>query len=351
MRSSALTVTLVGTVALLASEMLPVAPGSVLKHALGKEAPTADGGKDAVGKAVRQLADQLKRHPAKPATTVGHIGLYMIDLERRETTLIASEPEKGFDRCGSPSWSNDGQRIVYDTMPPDAVPLTLIKEISASKDGPTVRDLGLGNCPCFSANGDRIIFLNNSGQNQNGLWIMQADGSNRRKLEGYGRPKWSPDGHLFLIIGFDLPCTVTVIDDRPGRKSGQLEIAGKAVFRDPTWVEDGIIVAPIGSDSPEAIALLDVTQPDEAKVKEVLWTRGKELDVEPRYPLYFPTTNRVVFVGVDERRVGALYSFERGKNEPPKRLETMAHTGGVRDLAPSPDGHYVLFASDRGEVR
>ena len=84
-------------------------------------------------------------------------------MERGETTLVASQPDQGFDRCGSPAWSNDGRRIVYDAMPGDAVPLTVIKSISAGKDGLTVTDLGLGNCPSFSADGDRIIFLNNSG--------------------------------------------------------------------------------------------------------------------------------------------------------------------------------------------
>ena len=34
---------------------------------------------------------------------------------------------------------------------------------------------------------------------------MQADGSNRRPLQGYGRTKWSPDGHRFLVIGVRRP--------------------------------------------------------------------------------------------------------------------------------------------------
>jgi Tol biopolymer transport system component len=326
--------------------------GSALPYTPRQETPPAEAREETVGKAVRQLAEQLGRHPPKPATTVDHLDLYMIDVVRGETTLIASEPEKGFDRCGSPSWSNDGRRIVYDAMPGDAVPLTVIKAISSAKAGATVTDLGLGNCPSLSADGDRIVFLNNSRQDQNagnGVWIMQADGSNRRKLAGYGRPRWSPDDHQFLIIGFDVPCTVTVIDDRPGRKSGQLEISGKALFPDPSWVGDGIIVAPIGSDSAEAIALLDVTQPEEAKVKEVLWKRGKDPDVEPRYPLYSARTHRVVFVGIDSRKEKALYSLERGKNAPPKRLEPGVQSGEIRDLAPSPDGRYVLFSSNRGK--
>jgi len=334
-----------------ASGRVPVVHGSALPYTPWQETPPAAAREEAAGNTVSQFAEQLRRHPPKQATTVDHLGLYMIDVVRGETTLIASEPEKGFDRCGSPSWSNDGRRIVYDAMPGAAVPDTVIKAISTGKDGVTVTDLGLGNCPSFSADGDRIVFLNNSRQDQNagnGVWIMQADGSNRRKLAGYGRPRWSPDGHEFLIIGFDVPCSVTVIDDRPDRKSGQVEISGKSLFPDPSWIGDGIIVAPIGTDSAEAIALLDVTRPEEAKVKEVLWSRGKDLDVEPRYPLYSARTHRVVFVGVDNRQEKALYSFERGKNTPPKRLEREVQSGEIRDLAASPDGRYVLFSSNRG---
>ncbi len=352
MRARALATTLMGLWILHASGRELTVQGANLPCTPGQETPPAKAGEEQADKAVRQLAEQLKRHPPKPATTVDHLDLYMIDVVHGETTLIASEPEKGFDRCGSPSWSNDGRQIVYDAMPGAAVPDTVIKSISSAKDGVTVTDLGPGNCPSFSGDGERIVFLNNSRQDQNvgnGVWIMQADGTNRRKLAGYGRPRWSPGGHQFLIIEFDVPCTVTVIDDRPGRKSGQLEISGKALFPDPSWIGDGIIVAAIGSDSAESIALLDVTQPQEAKVKEVLWSRGKDLDVEPRYPLYSARTHRVVFVGIDSRKEKALYSFERGKNAPTKRLEPGVQAGEIRDLAPSPDGRFVLFSSNRGK--
>ena len=198
-------------------------------------------------------------------------------------------------------------RIVYDAMPGGAVPSTVIKSISATKDGVTVSDLGLGNCPSFSADGDRIIFLNNSRTAPNqkiGIWLMESDGSNRRPLDGYGRTKWSPDGHRFLIIGFDVPCTVTVIDDRPDHKSGPLRLDGPKTFPDPNWAGDGTIVVPIGTkgiDTADSIMLVDVSNPGAAAIVQPLWTRGKTLDVEPGYPL-FPRTGRLVFVGLDKQK-------------------------------------------------
>ncbi|MGC8642827.1 MAG: hypothetical protein ACP5XB_23455, partial [Isosphaeraceae bacterium] len=255
----------------------------------------------------------------------------------------------GYDRCGSPTWSNDGTRIAYDVMPGTSIRRTLMKAISAGKDGVNVTDLGLGNCPIFSAEDDRIIFLNHSQQGTRGIWIMQADGSNRRPLQGYGRTKWSPDGHRFLVISLAPPCTVTVIDDRPGKQSGQLEIPGQNIYLDPIWIGDGVILAPIGETTAESIALVDVNNPEQAVVKEVLWTRGKNLDVEPSYPLYSARTGRLVFVGTDQQMNQSLYLLERGKKTPPRRLEPGVQSNETRDLALSPDGRYVLFAGNREE--
>ena len=104
------------------------------------------------------------------------------------------------------------------------------------------------------------------------------------------------------------------------------------------------------TDAAEAIALVDVSKPEEAEVKET------PLDDEVRtstwnraIPLYSARTHRVVFVGLDNQKNKALYTFERGKKAPPRRLEPGVQSKEIRDLAPSPDGRYVLFSSNRGE--
>jgi hypothetical protein len=47
----------------------------------------------------------------------------------------------------------------------------------------------------------------------------------------------------------------------------------------------------------------------------------------------------------------ALYSFERGQTDPPKRLEPEGFDTLMQDLALSPDGRYVLFSSNRSGPR
>ena len=146
------------------------------------------------------------------------------------------------------------------------------------------KDLGPGNCPTFSPAADRIIFLLNPNQvpgAEVGVYVMQADGSDRRFLGGYGRPRWSPGGHQFLLISFTNPYEVTLIDDRPNTRSGVLKIPDQKIFSIPSWAGDGTIIAAIGAEAGDTIALVDVTNPDEAKVKEVLWKKSSGPDLKP----------------------------------------------------------------------
>ena len=82
----------------------------------------------------------------------------------------------------------------------------------------------------------------------------------------------------------------------------------------------------------------------QAKVKEILLktnSRGGAPEVRPTYPVYLPETGRCVFVGL--RNGNALYSFQRGKPDKPKRLEPEGVDRLMRDLALSPDGRYAAL--------
>ncbi len=92
---------------------------------------------------------------------------------------------------------------------------------------------------------------------------------------------------------------------------------------------------------------MDVTDPEEAKVKQILWRKGDRVDISPLYPVYSPKTDLCVFVGRDEDGE-ALYTVKPGQFDPPKRLEQPRDGDGkIARLAFSPDGRYVLFCSDR----
>jgi len=312
------------------------------------------GGDEVVGRAVDKLVEQLRQHPVEPSTAAGRIGMFLIGAEGGEATLIASEPEAWLNQCGSPEWSHDGKRIFFDATPGSKdFSLTRMKATELADGHLAVTDLGPGNCPSPSATGDRIVFLVNPGAVPNaksGVWIMNHDGSERRPLGGYGRPRWSPNGHQFLIVSFDNPRQVTLIDSRPGAKSGVLQIPDQNIYSMPSWVGDRMIVAAIGEQSGNTIALIDVTDPAECKVKEVLWKKGNGQDLELDFPVYSTRTRRCVFVGGNEKGM-ALYAFTPGKSAAPKRLEMRELDNMIVDVACSPGDRYVLFSSDRPDRR
>ncbi len=303
----------------------------------------AAAGADGPAEAARMLVEALQAHPARPSTVADRSGgLFVLDIAGRRTTPIAEETDPGVAYCGSPDWSRDGRRILFDAMKADDVAHSHLKVISVAGGRPKTTDLGIGNCPTFSPDGRRIAYLQNI-EPQPGVWVMLAGGAERKALGSYGRPRWSPDGRQMLITSFSTPGEVTIMDASPDN-SGVLQVADQQVHSVPTWADNHTLVAVIGSN--DTIALIDTTTPAEGKVKEILWKKGKDLDVTPSYPTYSAATREYVFVGEGPGGM-ALYAFRPGQPGPPRALEPGRHDKLLRDPTFSPDGRYLVFTSDR----
>lgn len=323
--------------------------------ASGQEAVT-EHGPDSLNsepsRAITRLVDELKKHPVKPSTGPDRVGLYLMDVSSGDVTLIADTPEVGLTQCGSPAWSNDG-KIYFDATPGTQWNQTRLKVISLKDGKLSVTDLGPGNCPAPSPSGDRLLFLQNPGPvppADVGVWLMQADGSERRKLGGYGRPFWSPDAHQFLVVSFSLPREVTVIDDRPGHKSGVLKIPDNHIYTMPAWAGAETLTAVIGEDEPDTIAMLDVSDPQDGRIKKVLWTRPAGQDLKLNYPVLLNGRGSCAFVGSDAKGA-AIYLINPDEKDPPKRIGRDGDDKLIAGLVPSPDGRYLLFSSDRTTVQ
>ena len=73
-------------------------------------------------------------------------------------------------------------------------------------------------------------------------------------------------------------------------------------------------------------ALVDVSDPAQAEVKEILWRKAADgIDVKPTYLIYSATTRHCIFVGV-EAKGESLYSVQQGKTGPARPLGS----GGLR---------------------
>ena len=313
-------------------------------------APAGDGPADKteVSGAVDRMADKLRQGPLdRPADDEERAGLYLLDLADGKSTLITAEPEPGLRNCGSPRWSPDGRRILFDASPGKNWRETHLKSIDLGDDRLKVADLGPGNCPSFAPDGGRVAFLSNSRQPGRplGIWIMRADGSERRPLNVYGAPQWSPDGRKILVVHFGSPVSAGVLDVETGVER-PLVFPGYRIHPSPRWAGPDTVVAAATSEEGTAIALFDVANPDDCKVKEVLWKKGDRLDAAPTYPAFSPATGRCAFVAKTPEGL-ALYFVQRGSFGPPRRLEDRAPDRKLAGLDFSPDGRFLLYCSDR----
>jgi RNA polymerase sigma factor (sigma-70 family) len=310
----------------------------------------ADVLKQQTARAVSEFAGVLKHHqPPRSPTDRDRYRVYILDLVDGGTTLIADESVPGLTCSGSPTWSHNGSRIVFDASPGSDWSRTRLMSIEVRDGRPTFTDLGPGNCPTLSPDDRRIAFLLNSGAQAGadpGVWVMAADGSQRRRAGEYGAPYWSADGREFLINSFaDFPETTVMNFEK--MTGGKLEVPGHRILKWPSWAGSGMLVSALNTEEQsDIIALLDVSKPAEAKIIEVLWQRGEELDVTPRWPVYSPETRRCIFIGIEPNK-RTLYSLERGKSRRAKPLETTGQDEVIGFLALSPDGRYLLFSSNR----
>jgi dipeptidyl aminopeptidase/acylaminoacyl peptidase len=310
-----------------------------------------------------RLAEVLKRHPPPHFSTEGvRMQLYLRDLNEGGTTLIADEPFPGLAWASSPNWSNDGRRIAFHAAPSNNWQRAELMILEARDGKPSWRSLGPGCCPAYSPDDQRIAFLlwpGSVADPQGGVWLMNADGTERRRVaEGVGAPFWSPNGERLMLNNFAEPSKCRLLDLATGHLQTVL-VPGHHLISWPSWVDRGLLVAVISltGRNDEAIVLLDVSAPAEAKIARVLWKRGPELDVLPRWPLYRAATGQLFFVGVegpnmapgDPTGLRNLYEFSPGKDSPVAAMEPLPRADLLGGLCLSPGGRYLLFNANRPE--
>jgi Tol biopolymer transport system component len=155
------------------------------------------------------------------STRDGDLDIYSMNLDGSDVMRLTDSI--GYD--GGPFYSPDGTKIVYRTRhPSDPVEIADYQALLADglvrpskleiwvmdADGSNKRqitDLGVAAfAPFFHPSGERIIFSTNFGDpsgREFDLWMVDLDGSNLEQItftEGFdGFPMWSPDGKTFVF--------------------------------------------------------------------------------------------------------------------------------------------------------
>lgn len=160
--------------------------------------------------------------------------IYLYEIERGLTILLTE-----FTDCSNlaPTWSPDGKRIVfYSTCENDKRDIYMM-----NRDGSGRKKLtsgpGENKFPILSPNGNSITFTSTrSGRDQ--VWLMNADGSNQRVLADGCSSTFSPDGNW---IWFSTRCGDSDIQRIRSDGTG-LSTIGSLFGQNPSVSPDGQFV-------------------------------------------------------------------------------------------------------------
>jgi Tol biopolymer transport system component len=137
---------------------------------------------------------------------IGLEGIFVVDVRTRRQRQI--QPRHG---GLFPAWSPDGRTIAFSGLRSDGAPVDTIQFMRP--DGRELRDTGaMGECATWSPDGSRLAYCAHEGDGNWAIWVMDADGSDRRQLthphlllpagsHGDYPEAWSPDGTQILYQG------------------------------------------------------------------------------------------------------------------------------------------------------
>jgi len=143
------------------------------------EIPTTELGAPIGGKMALGIFDKSR----------GAYDLYLADQAMAQPRLLTQN-------ATDPSFSPDGQYIVYHSSAPDKSGLRIMKA-DGSEDR-TLTSIASDRNPRFSPDGTRVLFSN---IDNNTLVVINVDGSGRREIGHGAYPDWSPDGTHIVYKG------------------------------------------------------------------------------------------------------------------------------------------------------
>lgn len=282
--------------------------------------------------------------------------IYVIDRDGENLTMVADDTAlKDHKWLGSPAWSPDGNTIAFDITKNHRWSHTHIVtvDVAGPDEGKTV-DLGVGLGGHYSPDGKRLAFFMNGKNPLNvkaGLWVMNVDGTERKRL-GWGlHPQWSPDGSTILATSSHKnPRQLLAFDVQTAKR--QLLLTNQVVLGHPGWAPDGkrfVISVQEGEDR-----VLAIFKPEaKSSSREVLWREKWHKGYEETWPDWSPDGKQIVFTRYnreeDCRSVDILVIDAKAGAEPVK-LEATPPCTYIRDCQWSPDGKKIAFAAIGGET-
>ncbi len=168
--------------------------------------------------------------------------IFLMSADGSEVTDLTSElPELEGTSQGNPRWSPDGTRLAFDND--DGIYVV-------NADGSGVTKVARGGFPSWSPDGTRIAFVTGSEGGGSEIRIAAVDGTGETTVTSGGGsvdlPAWSPDGSRIAYVGWvkgEGPQLYVVNPDGTGEtRLTDLRSDGMGGYS-PTWSPDGSRIA------------------------------------------------------------------------------------------------------------
>ena len=311
----------------------------------------------------RQRARETAKSSTDGTTRQGDDGfraIYTIDPEGSKAKYLTAAP--GMISSSSPELSHDETMIAFDGVPRHNS-LGEAHLFVSALEGPfkgMFKDFGCGNVPSWSPDDKRIAYMLNPGNPcgvEWGIWIMNADGSKRKRLCDGWYPRFSPDGKMLHVYAPQAsPSSIHVI--RPDGK-GERKLVGKTMpvkYGGGTWSPEGNRIVFVGTrDGKEHLATVAVDDEDEKSVR-ILYTEEDEDRELVGPPAWSPDGKRIVLAICDKadssrsrRRWHNTYLYTILAEVPSDPMLLQPEKNGLVNRSPmwSPDGKTIVFSSER----
>jgi Tol biopolymer transport system component len=179
----------------------------------------------------------------------------------------------------APAWSPDGTRLAYRsfreenfgdiwTIRADGTERTIL----TPKSGTVVLD---HHRPDWSPDGSRIVYAGTGGGDW-GIWVMRADGSQKRQLtstpELDTEPVWSPDGKTIAFRRTGNTGSDLVLMAPDGSEVRVIALPGQQ--RLPAWSPDGRLIAFVGQPTVSSLPEVYTMRPDATDIRAQVGVAG-----------------------------------------------------------------------------
>jgi Tol biopolymer transport system component len=288
----------------------------------------------------------------------GFRAIYTMGPDGKNVELLAGAP--GMISNADPQFSHDGKFVAFCAVPElDAV--TQSKNYVYALEGPfkgKFRDLSYGNTPAWSPDDKQIAYMlndTNPANVQGGVWVMNADGLDRRWLGHGWWPRWSSDGKQLVCHGWldDGRDSLVLIDVATKESRPLLKAPGWTLkMYGGNWSPDGKRIVFCGSfEDQDRVATIDAGGADDSI--QILYTNDDPNLQLFGPPAWSPDGKQIVFIKQDTINGGRLwlqsylYSMNVDPSNEPVLLEGKKVGAINRGMAFSPDGKKLIFSSER----